>query len=258
VIFRPRPRIGAWSTYTVVGLIGYAVAAAVVGVIGALAGATLLERALAIVVPPFGFWVAIAVEHRASGVERIVFYRTSIAAWLLALVTALALGARCGVVSDLVVLLVATFLAFGRVGCFNVACCHGRPARFGVIYTEHHAALGLPRRWIGVALVPVQLLESLASALLAVVVAVLVLRSGAATAAFVVGYAVVRFGLEYLRGDDRPRLASISEAQWIALLSSTIAAIASRSLMCATGPAVLALAAFAQATRGQRLVRGHL
>ena len=108
-------------------------------------------------------------------------------------------------VSDLVVLLVLAFLAFGRVGCFRVACCHGRPARFGVRYTHAHARLGFPMRWVGRPLVPVQLFEAAASAVLAAVGVVLLVH-GAAPA--------------------RPRRSSSSGTRWCDSRSSSCAATA--------------------------------
>jgi hypothetical protein len=158
-----------------------------------------------------------------------VFYRTALAAWLVAVVSALTVGVDAARVSDLVVLLVLAFLAFGRVGCFRVACCHGRPARFGVRYTEAHARLGFPERWIGRPLFPVQLVEAAASAALAVTGTVLLASgatAGAVTEVLVVGYALVRFPLELLRGDAaRPYAAGLSEAQWIAFATTLLVAI---------------------------------
>jgi hypothetical protein len=231
---RPRPWFGRWSTYTVLGLVGYAVAAIVVGAIGAATAASLAERIVAIVVPPFGFWMTIAIERRFRGVETIVFYHTAIGAWGLTCAVAFAASARVAVASDLVVVLVAAFLAFGRVGCFHVACCHGRPARFGVRYTHAHAVLGFPRRLVGRTVVPVQLIEAAASALLAITAVVAILTrqpQGTATCMFVAGYAAARFVLEMLRGDTaRPYLAGLSEAQWIALVTSIAVALVVRSL----------------------------
>jgi hypothetical protein len=239
-------------------LIGYAIAAIGIGALGTLGDTSLAERTIAIVAPPFGFWFAIAIERRLTGIERIVFYRTAIAAWGSTIAIALALGARVAVVSDLVVVLVAAFLAFGRVGCFHVACCHGRPARFGVTYTHAHAVLGFPRRWVGTTILPVQLFEAIASATLAVIAAVAIGRgatAGTATCSFVGGYAVVRFVLELLRGDaTRPYFAGASEAQWIALASCTAAAIIAWSPLLALAAAALALATIVLVVRSRPLV----
>lgn len=245
---RPRPELGRWSTYTVLGLIGYAVAAIAIGVIGAVTDTSLAERLFAVVLPPFGFWIAIWIELRMTGVERIVFYRTAIAAWGLTTVCAFACGMRLAVVSDLVVVLIGAFLTFGRVGCFHVACCHGRPGRFGVRYTNAHARVGFPRRLVGRSLLPVQLFESLASALLtlAAIVAIKVDSPGTASALYVVGYANVRFVLELLRGDGaRAYIAGVSEAQWIGLATTAAVAGLASSVAHALIAGLLAVATIA-------------
>lgn len=254
---RPRPQIGGWSTYTVLGLIGYAVAASAIGVIGAATGASVVERSMAIALPPFGFWAAIAIERRITGVERIVFYRTAIAAWGLTVAIAVVAGARVMVVSDLTVVLVGAFLAFGRVGCFHVACCHGRPARFGVRYTGAHAALGFPRRLVGRALVPVQLIEAVASGLLACLAAATILDSGSAgtaTCELVAGYACLRFVLELFRGDGaRPYMLQLSEAQWTSLATACAVALATRSMLYAVVAVTLLVASLAGILRPRKL-----
>ena len=256
IVMRPRPQIGRWSTYTVLGLIGYAVAATAIGVIGATTGASVVERSMAIAMPPFGFWAAIAIERRITGVERIVFYRTAIAAWSMTVAVAIVTGARVMVVSDLTVVLVSAFLTFGRVGCFHVACCHGRPARFGVRYTHAHAALGFPRRLVGRRLVPVQLIEAAGSLVLACNAAATILDDGSpgtATCELVAGYACLRFVLELFRGDGaRPYMLQLSEAQWTSLVMTSAVALATRSMHYMAVAAVLVVAALAVTLRTRR------
>lgn len=104
---------------------------------------------------------------------------------------------------DLLALALAIAQSIGRIGCFAAGCCHGRPWRFGIRY--------------GVPLFPVQWLESALLAVIAIVTATLIGRTGAAFAFYATAYAAVRFGLELLRGDARRHLFSLSEAQWICL-----------------------------------------
>lgn len=163
-------------------------------------------------------------------------------------------------VADYVVTGIATVLVFGRLGCYRVACCHGRHARWGVRYDERHVAYGLAARFAGRTLLPVQLFESAASAALAVQCAVqLGSAPGTATVTFTLGYAAVRFGLELVRGDAaRPVLYGLSEAQWFAVGSVAVVAVLTRSLATVVVAGVLVGAAVAVAIRRHRpLARLH-
>jgi hypothetical protein len=123
---------------------------------------------------------------------------------------------------DLMILGIGLFLACGRVGCFMVGCCHGRPGRLGVCYRPEHGAAGFPPYYLGVRLFPIQLVESLW--VLAIVIAGIsfVLRGcppGTALTWYVITYDVGRFALEFARGDvERPYHRGFSEAQWISLV----------------------------------------
>lgn len=124
---------------------------------------------------------------------------------------------------DLLALALAVAQSIGRLGCADAGCCHGRPWRFGIRYDDQHVAA----RWAGVRLFPVQWLESALLAVIAIVTAALIGRTGAAFAFYASAYAAVRFGLEYLRGDARRHFLSLSEAQWIclAMLASGLAIV---------------------------------
>ena len=66
-------------------------------------------------------------------------------------------------------------LATGRVGCLMVGCCHGRPARVGIVYGPEHIEPRLPAPVPGTKLVPVQLVEAaVVAAVTAAAVAVVV------------------------------------------------------------------------------------
>lgn len=116
----------------------------------------------------------------------------------------------------------ALFLACGRLGCLMAGCCHGRPAGWGVRYGAAHVAHGFARCYANIALFPVQALEAGWAACVALAGSLLIFggaEPGVAFAMVVIGYAVGRFGCEFLRGDaDKPFLAGFSEAQWTALL----------------------------------------
>lgn len=118
---------------------------------------------------------------------------------------------------DLLALTLAIAQAVGRIGCAGAGCCHGRPFRIGIRYDDTHVA----RHWSGARLFPVQWIESATLLLIAIAAASKI--GGAPGSAFVLyatSYAVARFTLELFRGDVRPQLAGLSEAQWICLLTS--------------------------------------
>ena len=58
-----------------------------------------------------------------------------------------------------------TFLAFARIGCLQVGCCHGTPGRIGIRYGH---GFGLSSRLATHRLVPVQLYESVGIAAITV------------------------------------------------------------------------------------------
>lgn len=122
----------------------------------------------------------------------------------------------------------------GRVGCFAAGCDYGKPTKtwLGVIFTNpvSHDLTGVP---LGVRLYPTQVLESLAT--LAIFL-VLIWRyrhktqDGQIFILYLTLYGVARFFLEFLRGDaDRGFVFDhlFSTSQFIALLAlGTAAALA--------------------------------
>lgn len=219
------PRIGAYAAW---GAVGYVVGSALVGVLAAELGLTLAGRAIIALVPPMTFLVAVKLVQLALGHERIVFYEQAILAVAAAAVAAWLGGVPVATTIDLVTIGVGAFLAFGRVGCYRVACCYGRPATRGVRYDAAAARAGFPARWVGRPLIPLQLVDgALAGAAVAVALTVLRVadRPGLAAVAFAAVYGVGRTILEFLRGDAvRPRWAGASEAQWAAAATVTAAA----------------------------------
>lgn len=110
--------------------------------------------------------------------------------------------------------------AIGRVGCFFTGCCYG---------IEYHGpfSLNYPDNAIieGVNLVsrfPVQLLESFLNFLLFIglfIYARKPRKEGSILGIYFICYALIRFGVEFLRGDTvRGIFFGISTSQWISLL----------------------------------------
>jgi len=114
----------------------------------------------------------------------------------------------------------------GRLGCFSAGCDYGKPttAPWGVVFTSNfaHQVTGVP---LGVRLHPAQLYESITTLL---IFGVLLWwfprkkRDGDIFLGYVGLYAVGRFFLEFLRGDeDRGFMFNhlLSTSQFIALLA---------------------------------------
>ena len=120
--------------------------------------------------------------------------------------------------------------AFGRVGCFLAGCCYGSPlGQGGVCYPpaswpymdqfakgwiSNGAATSLPMH-------AVQLYEAAGNAILAGGLYLLWKRSpvaGTVAAAYAVCYALMRFTLEFFRGDSiRGEWGGLSTSQWLSL-----------------------------------------
>jgi phosphatidylglycerol:prolipoprotein diacylglycerol transferase len=131
----------------------------------------------------------------------------------------------------------------GRLGCFSQGCCHGSPTSLPWAVSFSHPACNVPDELLGVPLHPTQLYESAAELALAAFLYLVVIRGiedgryryGTAFFSFLGLYGLMRFSMEFLRGDDRGAMLSgiLSPSQWISL-------------------AVVAAAAWAFAKRGIR------
>jgi phosphatidylglycerol:prolipoprotein diacylglycerol transferase len=121
---------------------------------------------------------------------------------------------------------IALGLSVGRLGCFAGGCDYGRPttSSWGVVFTDPraHELSGVP---IGVRIYPTQILESLASL---AIFGILMWRfrrkrrDGEVFLLYMSLYALARFFLEFLRGDeDRGFVFNhlFSTSQFIAILT---------------------------------------
>ena len=189
-----------------VGLVGLAAAVAVALGMCSTRGLS-LSAEIAIIAVSIAVFLALAFATKAvTGAEALIYYHHEIAVLCAAAGVAALLGAPILGHLDATALGLGAFLAFGRIGCLSAGCCHGRPGcTEGVSYGRcQHVAAGFPGYLCGVTILPVQALEAVAAA--GLVLAGLVLipdRPGAAFGFYVSGYAVIRFGLELLRGDPR-------------------------------------------------------
>lgn len=112
---------------------------------------------------------------------------------------------------------VPIFHSIGRIGCLLAGCCHGREYNgFGsmVFYNTDLAPVGVP-------LFPMQIVESICNLMIFTIV-LLTYKKFKGTyktiALYAVLYSVVRFILEFFRGDaSRGIVLGLSTSQWISI-----------------------------------------
>ena len=130
--------------------------------------------------------------------------------------------------ADLLAAVIPLGHAFGRIGCFFYGCCYGRDSNAWCAVTF---PMGSPswyehgRKMVSV--LPTQLFE--AAALLALFGLLMYVwrcqaapstkhqAPGTITGAYLCGYAVIRFGIEILRGDPRAAVGPFSISQAISI-----------------------------------------
>lgn len=118
--------------------------------------------------------------------------------------------------------------AVGRTGCLCSGCCYGKPtdSAIGIVFTEP-LDVSTPT---GIKLVPTQIIESLSLVLIFVLLIIIsysIRRKGAVTFAYAVVYAVVRFVIEFFRGDVRRVFNDTLTGSQITSLIILVAAVAS-------------------------------
>ncbi|MCA9771528.1 MAG: prolipoprotein diacylglyceryl transferase [Myxococcales bacterium] len=130
-------------------------------------------------------------------------------------------GLKYGFVSDLIAPAVPLSLTFGRMGCFLVGCCYGRPAG-----PDHFWTLNF-QQGIGVQhadLYPTQLMSALAAFTLFLFLSWFKYRKrfdGQVALAFLILYPITRFTIEFYRNDARGFMEvgpfSFSESQVVSI-----------------------------------------
>jgi prolipoprotein diacylglyceryltransferase len=172
------------------------------------------------------FFIMIYAAKGLTGKEVIVYYHHEISILLLCALTLSLLKLPVLVYLDITLLGIGVFLAFGRIGCYSVGCCHGRPHKHGVKYGQQHVDVGFTWFYKDVPLLPVQLIES-AYVFLTVIAGVILLlnkvQPGTVLIVYTVVYGLMRYILEFFRGDpERPLFHGVSEAQWTSLLLTAV------------------------------------
>lgn len=121
---------------------------------------------------------------------------------------------------------------FGRLGCFFGGCCFGLPADppLGLAfppgspasYEQFEAGLLADKHLASLPVHPTQLYEAFGCLVIAAVLQLWLHPrkrfDGQVLLAFLILYAILRFGLEYLRADDRGALLGLSTSQLIGAL----------------------------------------
>jgi phosphatidylglycerol:prolipoprotein diacylglycerol transferase len=145
---------------------------------------------------------------------------------------------------------VAFGLFSGRIGCFLAGCCFGlpTPGPLGVVFPPWSPASEAQFRahqlahpsLPSLAVHPTQLYEALGCLLIALVLFVwhrrAAPRDGYVSLAFLSAYAVLRFGLEGLRADDRGLFGGLSTSQWISLVLLVACAFIARRIALSARP----------------------
>ncbi len=122
--------------------------------------------------------------------------------------------------------------ALGRIGCFSAGCCYGRPTTepWGVTFTNPNALGPLYEK-----LHPTQLYESAGVFILFLIALALSRRLkliGYLTAFYCVSYGVLRFVIEFWRGDDRGAFHfGLSPSQGGSLLLVTVGLVLAVAVM---------------------------
>jgi len=115
---------------------------------------------------------------------------------------------------DVAVLSIPLGHAFGRIGCFLGGCCYGAPYSGIFAVTFPHVGVVEP-------VFPVQLLEAVLNICIFVLLIIVNRkhhRSVHLLYIYVIAYSVVRFILEYFRGDEIRGIAQgLSTSQWISI-----------------------------------------
>lgn len=163
----------------------------------------------------------------------LMFYGGLIAAALVLLLYARIYRQHLFQITDVVLAVVPLGHAFGRLGCFMHGCCYGKLTQswFGVSFPKDSPAwweqvsavppLLTQAAQRSLPVIPTQLIESAANLVLFAVLFTLYPKRYAArgfiTGCYLICYAVLRFVIEYLRGDPRMAVGPFSISQTISL-----------------------------------------
>ncbi|HHU71369.1 MAG TPA: prolipoprotein diacylglyceryl transferase [Clostridiales bacterium] len=119
---------------------------------------------------------------------------------------------------DLIAPSIPIIHGIGRIGCFFAGCCYGMAydGPFHIVFKNSTVAPN------GVPLFPIQLVESILNISAGVMILIYTRkprRQGQAIGIYIIYYSIMRFVLEFFRGDAARGIAlNISTSQWISIL----------------------------------------
>ena len=112
--------------------------------------------------------------------------------------------------------------AIGKIGCFMAGCCYGKVSNISWLSVKFSNPQCLVPEYLhGVPLYPVQLIESFASFLLFLGLHWLSKqkhRAGTIIASYIIGFGILRFMAEFLRGEEEIYIMGITQNQITALV----------------------------------------
>lgn len=205
----------SFSLFRVFGVVGIVLGIAVHQVGAVRAGLDPMSALGAGSAALLSFPVYAIIRRAVTGSETLVLFEHVWAALGAVAVYAWAAGLPLLSLLDATAPAIAIALSAGRLGCLSSGCCHGGPSRTGMRYGP---SIRLSPRLRAQRLFPVQLIESAALAVIAVVGLLLVGRAPGTSLVWVLLiYGVVRVANEQLRGDVRPRIFTVPVAVGSAL-----------------------------------------
>lgn len=118
---------------------------------------------------------------------------------------------------DVIALAIPLAHFFGRLGCFSAGCCYGEVCElpWAVVFKNPNSIAP-----INIPLHPTQLYEAFLNLILFLILFLTRFktnREGLKTGLYFSGYGIIRFTVEFFRGDLRGFLGPFSTAQWISI-----------------------------------------
>ena len=212
----------SWSTFKIYGCMGLGLAILLEMGLTFYSDLSIWVIAGLILTAVLTFFLLTVVTKLLIGEERLVYYHHQIAVIVVSTILLWLLRQSILPYLDVLILGVGLFLACGRIGCFMVGCCHGRPYDWGVCYRAEHVEAGFTPYFANTRLFPIQIVESLWVFFIIIVGSILVVKGypqGEALTWYMIAYGVGRFCFEFARGDpERPYFLGFSEAQWTSVL----------------------------------------